>query len=175
MRFHGGTMDEPLGRRASFADWTFVACIGELEGRPPSSHGLAQHLASGTVPAVLRRAIAEKYDAAWVRARLPRVFGYSVENAETEKALLFETFVAVRGEAAFVFQACDYYGRTDLTFADSVDEDTKNAIATAFWGLLLAEPNDLEDFAARVYHPGAGCWLEFACDRGEVSLRETEE
>lgn len=98
MRFHGGTMDEPLGRRASFADWTFVACIGELEGRPPSSHGLAQHLASGTVPAVLRRAIAEKYDAAWVRARLPRV-----------------------------------------------------------------------------YHPGAGCWLEFACDRGEVSLRETEE
>ncbi len=167
-------MDEPLGRRASLAEWTFVACIGDVEAQR-SSHGLAPHLANASIPAVLRRAVAEGFDAAWVRARLPRVFGYAVETAELEKTLLCETIAAVRGDDAFVFCVCDTYGRTKLMFAPSIDEATRSAIAAAFWDLLLTEPTDLEDFAARVFHPGAGCWLEFACDHGEVSLTETAE
>jgi hypothetical protein len=40
---------------------------------------------------------------------------------------------------------------------------------------LLHAPNDLADFEARVFHPGAGVWLEYACTHGELSLEERED
>jgi hypothetical protein len=177
MHIRFGTFDEALGRRAAHAEWTFVACVGSPEGascRP--SHRLSDHLEASEAPPALRRALAEQYDAAWVRGRLPRVFGYEPADPEVEKTLLHETFAAVRGDEAVIFSCADHYGRTALIFSDAgPDQATKGSIAAAFWGLLLQDADDLANYRLRIFHPGACVWLEYASEDGEVSLTEFDE
>jgi hypothetical protein len=172
-----GTFEEPLGRQAVEGDWTFLPCIGQPEGGSfRFSHRLCDHLQPPSAPAVLRRALRERYDAAWVRGRLPRAFAYEPSAPEAEKTLLWETFAAVRGRDAFMFCCSDHYGSSALMFSEAGPDDvTKDAIATAFWSLLLRDAQDLADYRARIFHPGACVWLEFACEDGEVSLTETND
>jgi hypothetical protein len=54
------------------------------------------------------------------------------------------------------------------------DTGTKDATAEAFWSLLLRDPENLADFEAGVFHPGAGVWLEYACEAGELFLAQTD-
>jgi hypothetical protein len=58
---------------------------------------------------------------------------------------------------------------------DGPDEDMQSKIAVAFWALLLQKPDDVADFRATVYHPGAGVWLHFACEDGEPRCVESED
>lgn len=76
MRIRFGTFETPLGQRAVEGEWTFVACVGQLEGKG------------------------------------------------------FE---------------------------------------------LLRDPDELADFTARVFHPGACIYLDYACQGGAVSLTETDD
>jgi hypothetical protein len=167
---------KPLGRRATHDAWTFVACIGAPDGDSfRASHRLVDHVDVASAPPVLRRALAEGFDAAWVRGRLPRVFAYACEAPSVEKSLMFESIAAVRGDDAYVFHCTDHYGKTALMFSEDGPVDaTKGEIASAFWSLLLSEPDELEDYRLKIFHPGTGTWLEYACEGGEVSLMESE-
>lgn len=129
-------------------------------------------------PAELQHAIEEDIDAAWVRARIPSVFGYTPDAAEVEKALLYCGFVAVNAErtVGYPFVCTDHYGRSALMFSDDgPDEPVKRSIAQAFWGVLLENPEQLTDFEERVYHPGASVWLSYGCERGRVYCDESDE
>jgi hypothetical protein len=173
-----GTLLEILGKTATHAGFTFVPAAVKLHGSVFSTDFYFRDSAGARPPAILARPIEEQYDAAWVRARLPRVFGFTPEISEAEKSLLDVGFVAVAvgSPVGFPFICSDYYGRTGIMFSpEGPDHDTQAKIAAAFWSLLLKTPDDLADFEAAVYHPGAGVWLHFACKDGEPSCRESQE
>jgi hypothetical protein len=176
MQVRFGSLDELLGRRVAEGDWTFIACVGKPDGTSFSfTHQLAEHTEASQAPLSLRDPLVEGYAAAWVRGRLPIVFGHEPAPPEVEKTLLHETFAAARGGEAFVFHCADHYGRTALLFSDDGPaEPTKDAIAAAFWRVLLKDPEDLANFRLRVFHPGAGVWLEYACEQGVVSRTESD-
>jgi hypothetical protein len=76
----------------------------------------------------------------------------------------------------YPFYCTDYYGQTGLLFSPlGPDEDTKKAIAGAFWSLLLKEPDDLADFEAEVWHTGTRVLMLFCCADGEPYCDETDE
>jgi hypothetical protein len=176
MKIRFGTFDAALGRKAARGGFTFFACAGAGDGTAfEGEHRLEHHVDVKRAPRALRKVLAAGSDAAWVRARLPRVFDYAVSDPEMEKTLFCETFVAVRGEDAVVFTCADYYGRTGLSFAPKLDAETKTAITKAFFDLLLEAPDDLADYALRTYHLGAGVWLNYACEDGEISVSEEPE
>ena len=55
------------------------------------------------------------------------------------------------------------------------DQETRTKIAAAFWSLFLQVPDDLADFEARVFHRGAGIWMQFRCVDGEPRYEESED
>lgn len=167
-----------FGRAARFAGFTIVPAEVALDGMSfsPSFH-LAE-LPADQVPPILRLPVERHYDAAWVRARFPYVFGISPEPTEMEKTLLCVGFVAVADgrDEGIAFECSDYYGKTSLTFSDDeTDEAAKKRIRDAFWGVLLAESEQLEDFSARVAHLGADVTLNFGCENGEPYCHETSD
>ena len=122
-------------------------------------------------------AVARHFDVAWVRARLPVVFGFTPEPSEVEKTFLLEGFVAVEdgSDVGVAFECSDYYGATSLTFSDAeADEDLKSRLAEAFWNILLSEPGALADFEGRVDHFAAGVTLTYGCENGEPYCFESE-
>jgi hypothetical protein len=176
MRIQFGTFEHPRGRKVESEGWSLLPCVGTLEGDSFAvSHELADRLDVAHAPGVLKRPLAGGWDVVWVRARLARAFEYE-PVCEAEKSLLCECFVASRGDDAFLFECVDDYGRTGLSFSPEGPESaTQDAIASAFWQVLLREPGDLADFEARVFHPGAGVWLVYACKGGEPSFEETQD
>ncbi len=176
MKIRFGTLDTPLGRKASRDGFVFLACVGDSLGTTfEREWKLESYLQDKATPHVLKHLLREGSDAAWVRARLPRVFGYAVTDPEVEKTLFWETFVAVRGEDAVMFTCADYYGRTGLSFAEKLERETKTAIAGAFWDLLLEDPEELADYELRTFHLGVGVWLDYSCKDGVVAVEETPE
>jgi hypothetical protein len=106
------------------------------------------------------------------------VFEFTPDLSEVEKSLLDVGFVAVPegSPIGLPFVCADDYGRTGLMFSpDGPDQDTQEKIARAFWGLLLEGRDDVADFDATVYHPGAGIWMHFGCEDGEPFYRESDE
>lgn len=159
-------------------DFTFVPAAIELAGNCFVSEFDLRDAVGEHPPAILAHLIEHAYDAAWVRARLPRVFGFTPEPSEGENSLLDVGFVAVPSgnSVGLPFCCSDYYGRTGLVFSpDGPDRDTQAKIAAAFWSLLLESPDDLEEFTATVYHLGAGVWMHFGCENGELSYSESDE
>jgi hypothetical protein len=178
MRGQFGKLLNVLGQPRTHAGFTFVPAAVELDGNGFSADFDLRDVAGERLPSVLARPIELQYDAAWVRARLPRVFGFTPELSEVEKSLLDVGFIAVAAGSlvGIPFICTDYYGRTGLMFSpDGPDQHTQAKIAGAFWSLLLQEPDDLADFEATVYHPGAGIWMHFGCENGEPSYRESED
>jgi hypothetical protein len=148
----------------------------ELDGDDGPSISFPLREAVGERPAaILARAIAERYDAAWVRARIPQVFGFVPDAADGEKSLLDIGFVAVKADSLVgtPFICSDHYGRTGILFSPAgPDQATQAEIAGSFWSLLLRDPEDLADFDTKVYHLGAGVWLHFGCTDGEPFCEE---
>jgi hypothetical protein len=176
MRVEFGTLHNVVGKAATHDGFSFVPAMVDLNGHRFSFDFDLRDAVGERPPAILTRPIQEGYDAAWVRARLPRVFAFTPELSEVEKSVLHVGFVAVASgsTAGFPFVCTDYYGRTNLMFSpEGPDQDTQVKIAAAFWSLLLESPDDLEDFQAAVYHPGAGIWMHFGCADGEPYYRES--
>lgn len=175
MNVRHATLMNVFGRPAKYAGFSIMPAHLKLEGqmfRP--SYRLAQ-LPSDRIPPVLRIPIERGFDVAWVRARIPIVFGYAPDVSEVEKSVLYEGFLAVSENAgdAVPFECSDYYGKTSLTFSPAeTDEPLKQSVADAFWGVLLADPNALADFEARTHSEGhAG----YGCRDGEPYSLETED
>src|SRR5262245_33440772 len=95
MRVQFGTLQNVFGKPATHGGLTFVPAAVELEGDGFSSDFDLRDLVGQYPPAILARPIERQYDAAWVRARLPRVFEFTPELSEVEKSLLDVGFVAV--------------------------------------------------------------------------------
>ncbi len=125
-------------------------------------------------PLILAKPISQGIDAVWVRARIPEVFDFTPVLSSTETSLLEVGVVAVP-EGASVgtpFICTDYYGRSELVFSpEGPPPNEKAEIAAAFWSLLLQAPDDLANFEERVFHPGAGVWMYFGCENGELNVR----
>jgi hypothetical protein len=159
-----------VGPPVHFGGFTIFPADVVLAGRSfRPSFPLAKQPAA-RIPPVLRLPIQRNYDVAWVRARLPHAFGIAPEPAELEKALLSVGFIAVADgqDEAIAFECSDYYGATSLLFSkEETDEAAKQQLAHAFWGVLLSEPDQLEDFEASVIHLGAPLTLHFGCEDGE--------
>ncbi|MFO0953083.1 MAG: hypothetical protein U0835_18405 [Isosphaeraceae bacterium] len=173
-----GTLLNVYGKPVRHDGYLFMPADVALDG---CSFGLAHRLCDHVGPAappVLRRALREAFETAWVRARIPALFGFTPDAAEVEKALIWSGFAAVidDGAACYPFVCTDHYGRSALMFSDEGPADErKQSIASAFWRALLLDPEDLADFEQRVYHPGASVWLEYGCDAGRVSCEESSE
>ena len=178
MRVRNAMLLNVLGRPAKFGGFTIVPAEVELEGSSFSSAFPLAELPPSRIPPILRVPIQKHYDVSWVRARLPLAFGLTPEPSEGEKTLLSVGFIAVPDghQEGVAFWCSDYYGKTSLTFSDAeTDDATKEKIANAFWGVLLSEPDKLEDFEASVIHLGAPVTLHFGCEDGEPFFRETPD
>ena len=95
---------------------------------------LCDHV-SGGEPPVLQHPLEGGFDAAWIRARIPNIFGFTPEKAEVKKALLDIGSVAVPegGAVCYPFDCTDHYGRMGLKFSDAGPEEvTKRSIAAVF-------------------------------------------
>lgn len=173
-----GTLLDILGRPAKSGEFTFVPAMVELAGNGFSiDHQLSESIAESP-PLILKRPLIDHFDAAWVRARLPQVFGFTPEIPEVEKSLLDVGFAAVRqGElVGYPFVCTDHYGRTGLMFSeDGPDPSLQNDIAQAYWSLLLADPEDVADFEAAVFHPGTCTWLLHGCEDGAILHGDADE
>jgi hypothetical protein len=178
MRVHFGMLQNIFGKPATHDGFTFVPAMVELDGNGFSTDFYLRDSAGEQPPTILAQPIEKRFDAAWVRARLPCEFGFTPELSKVEKSLLDVGFVAVAMGSAvgYPFICIDHYGRTGLMFSpEGPDQNTQAKIAEAFWSLLLKAPNDVLDFKATVYHSGAGIWMHFGCEDGEPSYRESEE
>lgn len=165
------------GRPAKQNEFTIVPADIELNGNSFSPSFPLSGLPAKRIPPILRLPIEKHYDVSWVRGRLPHVFGISPEPSEMEKTLLATGFVAVPDgkEQAAAFECTDYYGRTSLMFSyEETDEELKKQIADAFWSILLADPEKLEDFEASVLHLGAPITMRFGCRDGDPFYEESK-
>jgi len=135
MNVEFGVLQNVFGRPATHSGFTFMGAAVELNGNGLSIELFLRDFARERLPAILARPIKHDYDAAWVRARLPHVFGLTPDLSQVEKSLLFVGFVAVAGggSLALPFVCTDYYGRSGIMFSpEGPDEATKKKIASAF-------------------------------------------
>jgi len=171
-----GSLLEPLGQPAAGSDFTLVPGRVRLDGDRLTGGFELLHYVGSQPPLVLRPALDQHYEAAWVRARIPVVFGFTPEfPRDAEKCLMDVGFVAVPPHRrwGYPFVCTDYYGRAKLWFSpDGPRKSRKAAIARAFWSLLLAEPDDLVDFEEEVCHTGVDRWLRFGCREGIPYCKE---
>jgi hypothetical protein len=177
LKIQFGKLHNAFGKTAEFGHVSFVPAEIDLNGNGFSKDYELSESASAHPPAVLLDALEHGYDAAWVRARLPNVFGFIPSLSEVEKSLLDVGFVAVINgeEFGYPFICSDYYGRTRLMFSpEGPDRNKQSIIAKAFWSLLLDDPDTISDFKERVYHPGASIWMLFGCTDGVLSYSEEE-
>src|SRR5262245_52624838 len=110
MRVLFGSLQNVFGRPATHDGFNFVPAALELDGNGFSANFYLRDSAGDRPPAILGRPLEQQYDAAWVRARLPRVFGFTPELSQVEKSLLDVGFVAVTvgSTIGFPFICTDY-------------------------------------------------------------------
>jgi hypothetical protein len=177
MNIRHAKLHNVYGRPAKHGGFTIVPADLELEGTMFDSSFPLSELPGHRIPPVLRVPVTKHFDVAWVRARLPVVFGFTPEPSEVEKAFLSQAFVAVPdgADVGIGFDCTDYYGQTSLTFSPKETDDAlKSRIADAFWSILLSEPDALAEFSAKFDHIGAGITLEYGCEGGEPYCKESE-
>ena len=151
--------------------WTFVPSLVEFDGLEACCEFAANSASDGlNYPSGA--------DAAFVRARLPRIFAYTpaYEDAN-EKCLLWEGFVGVQDDSVvgIPFVLSDHYGSCRLYFSnEGPDSEIRESIADDFWTLIAKEPDELEDFEQTVCHHGAGVKLHFSCKSGDLYCQEEE-
>jgi hypothetical protein len=180
MEIRYGKLNRTLGVAVRIGRWSLMAADVSLEaGGVLAAFPVAEYCeTNGCGSPMLLKAIEGRCDAAWVRARIPAVFGFTPPLAQVEKALLDVGFIAIDMETspleAIPFSCTDYYGRTRLEFADD-DDDRSSEVALAFWSALLAKPEVLHDFEERVPHLGASVTLVFGCRDGHVFYDEEPE
>lgn len=145
------------------------------------THCLEDHLQQIVVSPETMALVRPGQDAVWVRGRAQQLFKIpnTTEEDRGEKTFFFSTFLALMKEedgryVGVPFECSDYYGRAGLMFSseDSPPPELQDRIAKAFWSLLLAEPDEMEDYRDSTFHSGAGVWLDFGVEDGEPFLEE---
>jgi hypothetical protein len=159
-----GKLLNVFGRPAEQDGLKFLVAAVDLDGPSGAQeHRLREHPGFQAVTN-----IPNEYDVAFVRARIPRLFGFTPQKAQHEKSFLDEGFVCVFPEYECIpFLCCDHYGFTTLWFQDDVPDDQKARIATAFWSLMLSSTDDVEDFEDSADDWG-GHKVTLGCRCGEV-------
>lgn len=174
MRIAFGNLIDTKGHPVGAAEWQFVPADVELEGNGWTVFSKFRDSPPGQTVSCPPNA-----DAAFLRARVPRVFGYTpIYDEANEKCLMWEGFVAVDRSSEFgiPFLLTDNYGESGLLFGDpGPDDPRKSSIAESFWGLLAADRMGVEDFEQSIYHYGCGATLYFACKNGEILYWEEAE
>jgi hypothetical protein len=163
-----GKLLNVFGRPAEQDGLKFVVAAVHLDGSSGAQeHRLREHRGVHSITNV-----PIEYDVAFVRARIPRIFGYTPHKAEHDKSFLDEGFVSVFSESECIpFSCSDHYGFTTLWFQDDVPDDRKARIAAAFWSLILSQPDDVEDFED--FTDGwSGRKVALGCRCGEVYAEE---
>jgi hypothetical protein len=171
-----GSLRTTYGEAVRHGGFEFVPADVQLNGHSFSLDFRLRDYVGDQAPSVVRIPVRHQFDAAWVFARIPKAFGMVSPPSEEEKSLVYQGFIAVaEGErAGYPFICTDHYGRSSLMFsAEGPGEPLRSSIASAFWGLLLQSAEELEDFEHRVYHLGAGVWLEYGCKFGHVYCEQS--
>lgn len=100
----------------------------------------------------LQKLITEKVEAVWVQGRLMVLFGFSPadEDERSEKAIIEAGFLAWEdakdADDGYRFSCLDAKGRAKIIFPKNVPKELSKKIGNAFWGLLLSEAAELDDF-----------------------------
>jgi hypothetical protein len=167
-RVQFGELLNVFGRPAEYDGMKFVPAAVRIE---ESTRSTEQHFRDH--PEFKRANTIPYYDVAFIRARIPRVFGYTPQPAEGEKTFLYEGFLAVNRDAECIpFNCTDFNGRTGLEFGKLVPDDVKGGIASRLWALFLADSDDVEDFEFRVEQYGFHPLVTLGCRNGEVYAEE---
>lgn len=84
------------------------------------------------------------------------------------------TLLHDKSNVAVPFDCSDHYGRTSLLFSsdDEPPSELRAEIADAFYGLMLHEPESVADYENRLFHSGAGFWIDFGISHGEPYFDE---
>jgi hypothetical protein len=186
LRVRHGTLGQLQGPPRKWQDIVIAPALVSLKGNSwGSSHEFSEHLAKHPVPKDVSLLFLDGYDGPWVRGRIQRVFLVDCpgESDRGEKTgLQFEFIGAVpQADGSMVgvpFWCQDYYLRTCLMFSEQEDPppaELSDQIADAFWNLLLADPHDLPKYTDKLYHSGAGVWLEFGIAGGQPYIEEHDE
>lgn len=172
------TVHQCLGKPAHAADFAFQPAVLELDKAGPIELSL-HDFAGNPPPAILQLAFEKQYDAVWVRARLPRVFGFAPKFVEEEESALLDIGVLAQPKGqdeAIPLLCADHHGRAGLRFSSpGPDAETRRRIARAFWSLLLTDPDDLADFEQMVYHEPNDVWLKLGCLHGKLFCERAED
>jgi hypothetical protein len=182
LRVVGGDLQDVLGPGRRSGEWSFVPADIQLEGSSWSPEAdLGDQPGTANSSDDLRDLVRQRLDAVWARARIKAVFDVDSppEDDRPEKTLMQFGFAATQGqnpEVTYVFECTDYYGKAQLCFGETQpDEETRAAVAAAFWTLLLAEPDVLADYEDRAYHSGAGVWMHYGRRNGELFYEELQD
>ena len=130
------------------------------------------------LPAIVRG----EENAAWFFGRLIYLFNTANVSYDErmEKTCFDVSFVAVlhnNSNIAIPFNCVDHYGRTSLIFSsdDEPPLGVRSEIANSFYGLMLDQPDLLTDYENRLFHSGAGSWIEFGVSLGEPYFDEVAD
>jgi hypothetical protein len=177
---HGELIDV-IGSPVRFEDVTFVPASTKLAGTSFSSQFNLIDWArdqNRKLPAIVRG----DENAAWFLGRLMYLFNTAnvAEDERIEKTCFDVSFVAVFHNASNIavpFDCSDHYGRTSLMFSsdDEPSLELRTEIANAFYGLMLDAPDLLTDYDNRLFHSGAGVWIEFGVSHGEPYFDESSD
>jgi len=177
VRVQFGDFEDMFGSPGRAENFTFVPATVRLHGdHPPAAHSL-QEAVGPNPPAILVEPLREGFEAAWVRGRIPLVFGFEPDAPGDESSLLYATFLAIETESPFAypFHCTDAAGRASLIFSPAgPDVETQRRVAAAFWSVLLHKPADLADFESKRFDPKQGRWQTFACVGGDISRRDDQ-
>ncbi len=163
-----GELFNVFGRPADFDGMKFIPASVRIEETTGSwEHHFRDHpnfKNANTIP---------YYDVAFIRARIPCIFGYTPQPAECEKMFLCDGFLAVIEEIECIpFNCSDYYGRTGLEFSRLAADELKSGIASRLWSLFLADCDDVDDFEFTVDEYGFHPHVTLGCRNGEVYAQE---
>ena len=163
MNVRFGALSNVYGKPAQRDGYSFMPANVELDG---SSFSLDYRLSDqfgDLLPPALRSPISEGIDAAWVRARIPNIFGFTPDPAEIEKSLLYSGFVAVTEDRSvcYPFLCTDHYGRAALMFSNDGPEEAGHC--RCILGSLGPGPRRPDGFRGASLPPGcddvAKLWL----------------
>jgi hypothetical protein len=175
-----GKFSDVLGPAIAHGDFTFVPAEVELSGY--ENGPLLADAAVNADPAT-RALIHPGEDAPWACGRIQRLFQQPLVREEDrgEKCCMWYPFLAIVKEddsaVGIPFVCTDYYGESIVLFSDDPmpETETMQAIASAFWSLLLQDADELVDYRDRMEHFGAGVTIEFGVEDGEPFMRELDD
>jgi hypothetical protein len=178
-----GELEDVIGHARRHDDIAIVPARVRLTGNVMTngSH-LEDYLGAYKVSADIKGLIHPGEDAPWVCGRVQRVFSLPQvpEEDRAEKSCMgFSFLAAIAVDGALVgipFECTDYYGRSVLLFSgDAPPKALMDRVASAFWQILLGDPNDLPEYTDRFSHLGGGFEVQFGVQDGEPFMKEVAE